>query len=143
MTEYLTHDLTLNLGEEVPEDLTLNMLRFPARDTTLVVARSPVANDKSLDEAIDDQLRMLRKKSRVMTITPTRITRLGSDEDPIEGREMAIEFRVGDKPNFQLQAACLIPGQHRLLVLNYSKPSSLSSNDIEHWRAIKQQLRFT
>lgn len=132
-----------DLGEEAPEDLTLNMLRFRARDTTLVMARSPVANDKTLDQAIDDQLRMLRKKSGAMTITPTKIARLGGGEHSVEAREMAIEFKVGDKPNFQLQAACMIPGQHRLLVINYSKPSPLSSDDIEHWRAIKQQLRFT
>ena len=143
MTEYLTHDLILNLGEEAPEDLTLNMLRFRARDTTLVMARSPVANDKTLDQAIYDQLRMLRKKSGAMTITPTKIARLGGGEHSVEAREMAIEFKVGDTPNFQLQAACMIPGQHRLLVINYSKPSPLSSDDIEHWRAIKQELRFT
>lgn len=142
MTEYLTHDLILNLGEEVAEDLTLNMLRFRARDTTLVMARSPVADDKTLDEAIEDQLRMLREKSKEMTITPTKIARLGADEQPVEAREMGIEFMVGNKPHFQLQAACLIPGQHRLLVLNYSKPSPLNTDDIEHWRAIKQKLRF-
>lgn len=142
MTEYLTHDLILDLDEELPEDLTLNMLRFRARDTTLVMARSPVANDKTLDEAIDDQLRMLRKKSKAITITPTKIARFGGDEQQVEAREMAIEFMFGDKPTFQLQAACLIPGRHRLLVLNYSKPAPLNSDDIEHWRAIKQKLRF-
>lgn len=142
MTEYLTHDLILTLGEEVPEDLTLNMLRFRARDTTLVIARSHIADDKTLDDAIKDQLRMLREKSKAMTITPPKTARLGADEHPVEAREMAIEFMVGNKPQFQLQAACLIPGQHRLLVLNYSKPAPLSSGDIEHWRAIKQKLRF-
>jgi hypothetical protein len=142
MTEYLTHDMILNLGEEAPEDLTLNMLRFRARDTTLVMARSPVANDKTLDEAIDDQLRILREKSKAIAITPAKIAHLGTDEHPIEAREMAIEFMVGDKTQFQLQLACLIPGQHRLLVLNYSKPGPLSTDDIEHWRAIKQKLRF-
>ncbi|MBC3486940.1 DcrB-related protein [Pseudomonas kermanshahensis] len=142
MTEYLTHDLILYLGEEVPEDLTLNMLRFRARDTTLVMARSPVADDKTLDEAIEDQLQMLREKSKAMTITPTKIARLGVDDQPVEAREMGIEFMVGNKSHFQLQAACLIPGQHRLLVLNYSKPSPLNTDDIEHWRAIKQKLRF-
>lgn len=142
MTDYLTHDLVLNLGEEMPEDLTLNMLRFHARDTTLVIARSPVGNDKTLDDAVEDQLRILRKKSKAMTITPAKIERLGPNEHPIEAREMAIEFMVGDKPHFQLQTACLIPGQQRLLVLNYSKPAPLSSDDIAHWRAIKQKLRF-
>jgi len=142
MTEYLTHDLILYLGEEVPEDLTLNMLRFRARDTTLVMARSPVADDKTLDEAIEDQLQMLREKSKAMTITPTKIARLGVDDQPVEAREMGIEFMVGNKSHFQLQAACLIPGQHRLLVLNYSKPNPLNTDDIEHWRAIKQKLRF-
>lgn len=102
------------------------------------MARSSVANDKTLDQAIDDQLRMLRKKSGAMTITPTKIARLGGGEHSVEAREMAIEFKVGDKPNFQLQAACLIPGQHRLLVINYSKPSPLSSDHIEHWRGIQR-----
>jgi len=142
MTEYLTHDLILNLGEETPEDLTLNMLRFRARDTTLVIARNSVGNGKTLDDAIEDQLRILRKKSKDMTITPTKIARLGTDEQPIDAREAAIEFRVGDKLHFQLQAGCLIPGQQRLLVLNYSKSGPLSSADIAHWRAIKQKLRF-
>ncbi|MFY1031151.1 MULTISPECIES: DcrB-related protein [Pseudomonas] len=125
-----------DLGEEAPEDLTLNMLRFRARDTTLVMARSPVANDKTLDQAIDDQLRMLRKKSGAMTITPTKIARLGGGEHSVEAREMAIEFKVGDKPNFQLQAACMILGQHRLLVINYSK-STCHSTSIKPTRTEK------
>ncbi|MNE54591.1 hypothetical protein D3C80_1493770 [compost metagenome] len=142
MTEYLTHDVILDLCEEIPEDLTLNMLRFSSRNTTLVIARSPVANDKSLDEAVDDQLKILRKKSTAMTITPPQIASLGREEQSVEAREMTIEFMVGDKPNFQRQAACLVPGQQRLLVINYSKPGPLSSDDINHWLAIKQKLRF-
>lgn len=142
MTEYLTHDVILDLCEEMPEDLTLNMLRFSSRNTTLVIARSPVANDKSLDEAVDDQLKILRKKSTAMTITPPQIASLGREEQSVEAREMTIEFMVGDKPNFQRQAACLVPGQQRLLVINYSKPGPLSSDDINHWLAIKQKLRF-
>ncbi|MFG0410009.1 DcrB-related protein [Pseudomonas sp. FYR_11] len=143
MTEYLTHDLILNLGEELPEDLTLNMLRFRSRDTTLVVARSAVAKGKSLDKAIEEQLQILRNRTEMISITPTEVTRLGSGEQSVDAREMAIEFVAADKPNFQLQAACLIPGQQRLLVLNYSKPKPLNSGDIKHWRAIKQELRFT
>ncbi|WP_449432095.1 DcrB-related protein [Pseudomonas putida] len=143
MTDYLTHDVILDLGEETPDDLTLNMLRFPLRDTTLVIARSPVATNKTLDEAIDEQLNMLRKKSKAMTLTPTQITRLGGSEQQVDGREMAIQFMVGNTLNYQLQAACLIPGQQRMLVLNYSKPRPLSDDDINHWRAIKQKLRFT
>ncbi|WP_409260363.1 DcrB-related protein [Pseudomonas putida] len=100
MTDYLTHDLILNLGEEIPEDLTLNMLRFRTRDTTLVVARSPVGNDKTLDDAVEDQLRILRKKSKAMTITPMQIACLGAAEHPIEAREMAIEFMVGETAHF-------------------------------------------
>jgi len=143
MTEYLTHDVILDLSEESPEDLTLNMLRFANRGTTLVMARSPVAHDKTLDEAIDDQLNMLRKKSKAMTITPTQAVYLGRSEPPVEAREMAIQFMVGNKPNFQLQAACLIPGQQRMLVLNYSKHGPLDDEDIRHWWAIKHKLRFT
>ena len=142
MIEYLTHDVILNLGDEAPEDLTLNMLRFPNRQTTLVMARSPVATTKTLDEALDDQLNLLRKQSKALTITPAQVTRLGGNKHQVEGREMAIQFRVGDKPNYQLQAACLIPGQPRMLVLNYSKPGPLSDDDINHWRAIKDELRF-
>ena len=142
MTEYLTHDLILNLGEEIPEDLTLNMLRFANRGTTLVLARSPVAHNKTLDEAIDEQLNILRKKSKAMTITAAKAACLGGDEQPVDAREMAIQFMVGDKCHFQLQAACLVPSQQRLLVLNYSKPGPLSDDDIEHWRGIKQKLRF-
>lgn len=44
MTEYLTQNVLLDLGEEAPEDLTLNMLRFANRGTILVVARSPVTH---------------------------------------------------------------------------------------------------
>ncbi len=143
MTEYLTHDVSLKLGHEAPEDLTLNMLRFASRQTTLVIARSAVENDNTLDEAMDDQLNLLRLKSQGLTITPTQVTRLGGNEHQVEGREMAIRLMVGDKPNYQLQAACLIPGQQRMLVLNYSKPEPLSDDDISHWRAIKDELRFT
>ena len=67
MTQYLTHDVILDLGDEAPEDLTLNMLRFPNRQTTLVIARSPVANTKTLDEALEEQLNVLRKKSKALT----------------------------------------------------------------------------
>ncbi|WP_459207669.1 DcrB-related protein [Pseudomonas sp. MLB6B] len=141
MTEYLTHDVILNLGEEVPEDLTLNMLRFSTRETTLVIARSPVAPGKTLDEALEEQLRILRDKSKAMTFTHSKVVRLGNDQQ-LEAREMAIELKVGDTPNFQLQAACLIPDQHRLLVLNYSKPGPWNDGDIQHWRAIKQTLRL-
>lgn len=142
MTQYLTHDVILDLGDEAPEDLTLNMLRFPNRQTTLVIARSPVATTKTLDEALDDQLNVLRKKSKALTITPAKVTRLGSNEHPVDSREMAIQFMVGDKPHYQLQAACLIPGQKRMLVFNYSKPGPLSDDDISHWRALKDELRF-
>ncbi|WP_349974934.1 DcrB-related protein [Pseudomonas sp. WHRI 8519] len=142
MTQFLTHDVILNLGDEIPEDLTLNMLRFASRQTTLVIARSAVADNKTLDEALEDQLTILRIQSKAMTITPTQVTRLGRNEHAVEGREIAIQFMVGDKPNYQLQAACLIPGQQRMLVLNYSKPGPLSDDDINHWRAIKAELRF-
>ncbi|MNN81077.1 hypothetical protein D3C81_1978620 [compost metagenome] len=77
-----------------------------------------------------------------MTITPAQVAQLGSDEQPVDAREMAIQFTLGDRSHFQLQVACLIPGQQRLLVLNYSKPAPLSDDDIDHWRAIKHKLRF-
>ena len=87
-----------DLGEEAPEDLTLNMLRFRARDTTLVMARSPVANDKTLDQAIDDQLRMLRKKSGAMTITPTKIARLGEVSTTSKLEKWPLNSRWGTSP---------------------------------------------
>lgn len=85
MTQFLTHDVILNLGDEIPEDLTLNMLRFASRQTTLVIARSAVANNKTLDEALEDQLTILRIQSKAMTITPTQVTRLGRNEHAVEG----------------------------------------------------------
>ncbi|MBC3483987.1 DcrB-related protein [Pseudomonas capeferrum] len=142
MAKYLTQDVILDLGGEVPQDMTLNMLRFHERNTTLVIARSPVAHNTTLDEALNDQLIILRKQSKKMTLTPATVTRLGSAEHPVDAREMTIQFMVGDKPNYQLQAACLVPGQQRMLVLNYSKAGPMSDDDIGHWRAIKQKFRF-
>ncbi|WP_339483647.1 DcrB-related protein [Pseudomonas sp. RL_5y_Pfl2_73] len=142
MADYLTHDVTLDFADETPEDSTLNVLRFQARNTTLVIARSPVGKHQTLDEALTAQLDQLRNKTQALSITPAQITHLGHQQQ-VEGREMAVQFMTGDKPNFQLQAACLIPGQHRMLVLNYSKQGPLSDGDITHWRAIKQTLRFS
>ncbi|MBL4980926.1 DcrB-related protein [Pseudomonas fluorescens] len=142
MADYLTHDVILNFADETPEDSTLNVLRFQARNTTLVIARSPVGKHQPLDEALTAQLDQLRNKTQALSITPAQITHLGHQQQ-VEGREMAVQFMTGDKPNFQLQVACLIPGQHRMLVLNYSKQGPLSDGDISHWRAIKQTLRFS
>lgn len=141
MADYLTHDVILDFADETPEDSTLNVLRFQARNTTLVIAHSPVGKHQTLDEALTAQLDQLRNKTQ-LTITPAQITHLGHQQQ-VEGREMAVQFMTGDKPNFQLQVACLIPGQHRMLVLNYSKQGPLSDGDITHWRAIKQTLRFS
>lgn len=141
MADYLTHDVILDFADETPEDSTLNVLRFQARNTTLVIARSPVGKHQTLDEALTAQLDQLRNKTQ-LTITPAQITHLGHQQQ-VEGREMAVQFMTGDKPNFQLQVACLIPGQHRMLVLNYSKQGPLSDGVITHWRAIKQTLRFS
>ncbi|TKK00590.1 DUF1795 domain-containing protein [Pseudomonas fluorescens] len=141
MADYLTHDVILDFADETPEDSTLNVLRFQARNTTLVIARSPVGKHQTLDEALTAQLDQLRNKTQ-LTITPAQITHLGHQQQ-VEGREMAVQFMTGDKPNFRLQVACLIPGQHRMLVLNYSKQGPLSDGDITHWRAIKQTLRFS
>lgn len=142
MTDYLTHDVILSFADETPEDSTLNVLRFSKRNTTLVIARSPVDKRQSLDEALTAQLDQLRNKTQALSITPAQITHLGNQQQ-VEGREMAVQFMTGGKPNFQLQVACLIPGQQRLLVLNYSKQGPFSDGDITHWRAIKQTLRFS
>lgn len=37
MARYLTQDLNVDLGDEMPEDTTLNMLQFRERQTTLVI----------------------------------------------------------------------------------------------------------
>lgn len=142
MANYLTQDLTIDFGDEMPEDSTLNMLRFPQRNTTLVIARSAIEPQQSLDEALTAQLELLRNKTQTLTISPRQVTYLGNDEH-VEGREMSIQFEVGNTPNFQLQVACLIPGQARMLVLNYSKPGPLSDTDIAHWQAIKHATHLS
>lgn len=142
MADYLTQDLTIDFGDEMPEDSTLNMLRFPQRNTTLVIARSAVEPQQSLDEALTAQLELLRHKTQTLTIGPRHVTHLGRDQ-AVEGREMTIQFEVGGTPNVQLQVACLIPGQARLLVLNYSKPGPFGEHDLAHWQAIKKATRLS
>jgi len=141
MAEYLTQDLTVDLGEEMPEDTTLNMLQFCERQTTLVIARSALPPHQTLDDAYAFQLDLLRKRLNALTCTDAVTVFIGKDKQ-VEGREAALQFTHANQPMYQLQLACQLPGQQRLLVLNYSKHSALTEADISHWRAIKDSLHF-
>jgi len=141
MAQYLTQDLVLNLGDNRPEDTTLNMLQFQERKTTLVIARSALPEQQTLDDAYTLQLELLSKQLNGFTCTAPKHVLIGQDPKA-EGLEAALQFMHGDQPTFQLQLACQLPGQQRLLVLNYSKHSLLTDADIEHWRWIKNNLRF-
>lgn len=141
MARYLTQDLNVDLGDEMPEDTTLNMLQFRERQTTLVIARSALPEHQTLDEAYAFQLDLLHKRLAALTCTDPVTVFIGKDE-PVEGREAVLQFTHANQPMYQLQLACQLPGQQRLLVLNYSKHSALSEADIGHWRAIKDSLHF-
>ncbi|MBI6635227.1 DcrB-related protein [Pseudomonas paralactis] len=141
MARYLTQDLNVDLGDEMPEDTTLNMLQFRERQTTLVIARSTLPEHQTLDEAYAFQLDLLHKRLAALTCTDPVTVFIGKDK-PVEGREAVLQFTHANKPMYQLQLACQLPGQQRLLVLNYSKHSALSEADIGHWRAIKDSLHF-
>ncbi|WDY55986.1 DcrB-related protein [Pseudomonas sp. PSKL.D1] len=142
MADYVTHDAILDLGNDTPEDQSMNMLRFKPRGTTLVIVRSPVLPGQSLQDAVRDQMELLRRKTHSLNISGLQATRFGPDQQ-MEGWEMALDFTVGKQPNVQLQAACLIPGQQRMLVLNYSKHGLMNNQDLQHWRALKRGLRLT
>ena len=141
MARYLTQDLNVDLGDEMPEDTTLNMLQFRERQTTLVIARSALPEHQTLDEAYAFQLNLLHKRLAALTCTDPVTVFIGKDK-PVEGREAVLQFTHANKPMYQLQLACQLPGQQRLLVLNYSQHSALSEADIGHWRAIKDSLHF-
>ncbi|WP_315336749.1 DcrB-related protein [Pseudomonas grimontii] len=141
MARYLTQDLNVDLGDEMPEDTTLNMLQFRERQTTLVIARSALPEHQSLDDAYAFQLDLLHKRLTALTCTDPVTVFIGKDTH-VEGREAALQFTHGNQPMYQLQLACQLPDQQRLLVLNYSKPSALTEADISHWRAIKDSLHF-
>lgn len=141
MAEYLTQDLTVDLGDEMPEDTTLNMLQFRERQTTLVIARSALPAQQTLDKAYAFQLDLLHKRLTALTCTDAVTVFIGKDKQ-VEGREAALQFTHANQPMYQLQLACQLPGQQRLLVLNYSKHSALTEADISHWRAIKDSLHF-
>lgn len=141
MADYLTHDLTLDLGNALPEDTTLNMLQFRERRTTLVIARSTLPDKQTFEDAYRLQIDLLRKRLGTLSCTDPQPALIGQDQ-AIEGTEMAIQFMRGDAPVYQLQLACQVPGQPRMLVLNYSKPSAFTEVDVDHWRTIKRSLRF-
>jgi len=141
VADYLTHDLTLDLGSELPEDTTLNMLQFRERRTTLVIARSTLPEQQTFEEACTLQLDLLRTRLGALSCTEPQPVSIGQDQ-AIEGTEMAIQFMRGDAPVYQLQLACQVPGQPRMLVINYSKPSAFTEVDVDHWRAIKSSVRF-
>lgn len=141
MPPYLTHDLTVEVGDEAPEDNSLNMLQFHARQTTLVIARSAYSQQQTLDQAFDEQFKVLSSRLGVLTSSGPATVLLGPDAQ-LEGREIDLEYMLNDAPTYQLQVACKLPGQPRLLVLSYSKHSPFSEDDIDHWRSIKKTLRL-
>ncbi|WP_294738183.1 DcrB-related protein [uncultured Pseudomonas sp.] len=142
MARYLTQDLNVDLGDEMPDDTTLNMLQFRERQTTLIIARSALPEHQTLDAAYTFQLDLLHKRLTALTCTDPVTVFIGGDEQ-VEGREAALQFMHANQPMYQLQLACQLPGQQRLLVLNYSKHSALTEADIVHWREIKNSLHFT
>jgi len=142
MARYLTQDLNVDLGDEMPDDTTLNILQFRERQTTLVIARSALPEHQTLDAAYTFQLDLLHKRLTALTCTDPVTVFIGGDEQ-VEGREAALQFTHANQPMYQLQLACQLPGQQRLLVLNYSKHSALTEADIVHWREIKNSLHFT
>lgn len=141
MARYLTQELNADLGDEMPEDTTLNMLQFRGRQTTLVIARSVLPDHQTLDDAYTMQLDLLHKRLTALTCTDPVTVFIGKDEQ-VEGREAALQFTHVNQPMYQIQLACQLPGQQRLLVLNYSKHGALTEADISHWRAIKDSLHF-
>jgi len=141
MARYLTQDLNVDLGDEIPDDTTLNMLQFRGRQTTLVIARSALPEQQSLNDAYTFQLDLLHKRLTALTCTDPVTVFIGKDKQ-VEGREAVLQFMHANQPMYQLQLACQLPGQQRLLVLNYSKHSALTEADISHWRAIKDSLHF-
>lgn len=141
MREYITHDLIIGLGNETPEDASVNMLVFRERSTTLVIARGPMDPHKTLAETHTQQLSELRKKVTAFKCTKPAEVRVGVDRN-IVAMEVQTEFTQGNALSCQYQLACELPGESRLLALTYSKGSTLTEADFDHWETLKQSLRF-
>ncbi|MEX5510123.1 DcrB-related protein [Pseudomonas paralactis] len=141
MREYITHDLIIGLGNEMPEDASINMLVFRARGTTLVIARGPMDPHKTLAETSAHQLSELRKKVTAFKCTKPAEVRVGVDGN-IAAMEVQAQFSQGNTLSCQYQLACELPGEPRLLALTYSKGSALTEADFDHWETLKQSLRF-
>lgn len=141
MHEYITHDLIIGLGNEIPEDASVNVLVFRARGTTLVLARGPLAPHKTLAETATHQLSELRKKVTAFKCTKPEEVRVGVDRN-IVAMEVQAQFTQGHTLSCQYQLTCELPGQPRLLALTYSKGGELTHADFDHWQTLKQSLRF-
>lgn len=141
MREYITQDLIIGTGNEIPEDASVNMLVFRERGTTLVLARGPMVPHKTLAETHTQQLSELRKKVTAFKCTKPVEMRVGVDRN-IVAMEVQTEFTQGNALSCQYQLACELPGEPRLLALTYSKGSTLTEADFDHWEMLKQSLRF-
>lgn len=142
MRDYITHDLIIGLDDEMPEDASINMLVFRERGTTLVLARGPMAPHKTLAETYTQQLSELRRKVTAFKCTKPTDVQVGVDRT-IVALEVQTEFTQGNTLSCQYQLACELPGEPLLLALTYSKGSTLTEADFEHWQVLKHSLRFT
>lgn len=141
MREYITHDLIIGLGNEMPDDNSVNMLVFKTRGTTLVLARGLMNPQETLAETYTHQLSELRKKVTAFKCTKPAEVRVGVDRN-IVAMQVQTEFTQGNALSCQYQLACELPGEPRLLALTYSKGSTLTEADFDHWETLKQSLRF-
>ncbi|MFK3775203.1 DcrB-related protein [Pseudomonas sp. NPDC089406] len=140
MAAYLTHDLTLELGDETPEDTSMNMLAFRERGTSLVIARSALPPGQTLEDLYQQQLAQLRERLGAVISEP-HATVTGAAGD-IMGLEVSLQFKRGEVLSYQRQLAYTPPGQARFVVMSYCKPSPLADDDLAHWQAIKANLRL-
>ncbi|MHC6224501.1 DcrB-related protein [Pseudomonas sp. X10] len=140
MANYLTQDLTLDLGDETPEDTTMNMLVFRQRGTTLVIARSPLPPEQSLAAVYSQQLEHIRTHLGGIASEPQPVT--AGQARNIQGLEISLQLRRADQLTHQRQLAYQPPGEQRLVVMSYSKNSPLGDADLAHWQAIKAGLRL-
>ncbi|QXH52824.1 DUF1795 domain-containing protein [Pseudomonas fakonensis] len=140
MAAYLTHDLTLELGDETPEDTSMNMLAFRERGTSLVIARSPLPAGQTLEDLYQQQLAQLRERLGAVISEP-QPTLAGAARD-IHGLEVSLQFKRGEVLSYQRQLAYTPPGQARFVAVSYSKQAPLTPTDLAHWEAIKAGLQL-
>ncbi|QXH48219.1 DUF1795 domain-containing protein [Pseudomonas xanthosomatis] len=140
MATYLTHDLTLDLGDETPEDTSMNMLAFRERGTSLVIARSALPAGQTLQDLYQQQLAQLRERLGAVISEP-QPTLAGAARD-IHGLEVSLQFKRGEVLSYQRQLAYTPPGQARFVAVSYSKQAPLTPADLAHWEAIKAGLQL-